>query len=356
MPSNNYLSNEQPRLPKRVLLPLREVITRIELQTALIADGQAGETALEKHMGELLRLVDVHDPEKSAHLRTTLAKSLKSARLGRDRFAPFAGRFDSLSNLRSVDIGLRHKAMLSALRTEWAHIPPSVSGAHLHERLPLRFDLLRPQTPSRGLRFYLAKVEAIDETGRRGPGEWGKDDIFCGAAAVDENGETSSGGLFKVGEFNDGDVKDYGYPGKVLQYFNIREGGHTFPKIYTLAVSLIEHDHGDLIAWFDRFIDMVKEKVIEALTAAIGAAVGSALGPLGSLIGAAIGWAVGKVIQLVRRWLGDEEMGTRTLTATINSYSGCWTDNGTLMSNLYTRDYAAHHGHYRIWWRCELVQ
>jgi hypothetical protein len=262
--------------------------------------------------------------------------------------------------LQRVDLVQRHKQGMMDLAATWAHIPAEVTGAHdigrnFHGRIP-RDDIVIPQAPHQGLRFHLARVTCFDETGGGWFGaEWGADEIYCGAVAVDENGNTSSGGLFKVGNFDDGDVKDYGYPGKQLQYFNIHEGGDTFPKIYTMAIALVEHDFGDLPDWFNRLLDIVKDKVIEYLSALVGGAVGMSLGPLGALIGAAIGWAVGKVIGLVKSWLGDEDLGTKIVTATINSYSGNWIDSGGAVSSSYRRDYEAEQGHYGVFWRCELV-
>ena len=67
--------------------------------------------------------------------------------------------------------------------------------------------------------------------------------------SIDETGDVKTVSMFKVGNFDDGDRKVYAGKGKKLQYFNIREGGNVFPKIYTLALPMIEEDFGDLARW-----------------------------------------------------------------------------------------------------------
>ena len=166
--------------------------------------------------------------------------------------------------------------------------------------------------------------------------------------------------MFKVGNFDDGDRKVYSGKGKKLQYFNIREGGNVFPKIYTLALPMIEEDFGDLARWYNRFLDKLGEKVREEINTLIAsglAGIGTVIGgPLGALAGAIAGWAIGKAIEIVRGWLDNDHLGTATISATINSYNGNWVSTGSSVSATYTRDYRGDNSHYRIKWYCELVK
>jgi hypothetical protein len=355
--SNNFLVNEDVRLPTKIKRALGDLFAQIELQAARVADGKSSGDKIDRLFEELITLVERKRPDKLDNFKKYMVRPLDTYK--------YEKRFEAFSKLnlkrpsvspQQVDLVERHKAALSPFLTEWRDIAPMVPNVINSETIRA-FHTLIPQTEYMGLRFYLSSVKCFDETHgcRWWDPEWGEDEIYCGAVAVDENGETSSAGLFKVGDFDDGDVKNYAYPGKILQYFNIHEGGDTFPKIYTIPVALVEHDWGDLPEWFNKFLDVVKDKVTQLLSAAIGAAVGSALGPLGSLIGAAIGWAVGWAINTIKSWLADEVIGTKTIRATINSYSGNWIGSGTSMSNTYTRDYWGECSHYRIYWRAELV-
>lgn len=361
MSANNYLSNMEPRLPTRVKDAVGELIAGIELEAAAAAGRSSTDGELAQHFRQLVRMVEQERPQRAEATKKRMTAVLDLVERA-PRFAAFRGvSVGSGDVLSRVDLVSRHQSGMRELAATWAHIPSEVTGAHVIDRNVLRGGphehVVVPQSPYRGLRFHLSRVQCIDETGGWLEERWGgKDEIYCGAVAVDENGSTSSGGLFKVGNFDDGDVRSFGHPGRSLQYFGLREGGDTFPKVYTMAIALVEHDFGPLPDWFNRLLDLVRQKVTEYLTTLVGVAVGSTLGPLGALIGAAIGWAVGKVINLVKGWLGDEDMGTKTVTATINSYSGNWIDSGGPLSGLYTRDYVAHGGRYRLWWRCELVR
>lgn len=206
-----------------------------------------------------------------------------------------------------------------------------------------------PQTEYRGLRLLLHKVHCIDETGS-GMDEWGEDEIYMAAVAVDNNGQTSSNGLFHVRNFDDGEIKEYSPP-KLLQHFNIREGGDSFPKIYSVSMALIEHDHGNLSKWFSDLLNAVSKKVQNYLLSVIGAVEGKPLGDLS----AAIGWVLGQMIGWVKSWLEDDHLGNHVVQATINSYSGNWTSTGTALTPIRTRDHKGDSSHYRVFYQWQLV-
>ena len=353
MQANNFLTNVEPRIPTRIKRAMSDLIASFELKAARVASGRPAADGVEAAFSELLEVVKKSQPFKYERLKQNMERPLARYRHTK-RFATFRDLdMDRDDALLGVDLVKIHKPIVQPVAASWVDIASHVGG--LEDLGGSRtIDRFLPQTEHQGLKFYLHKVKCFDETGS-GWGEWGEDEIYCGAVAVDENGQTSSGGLFKVGDFDDGDVRNYGYPGKQLQYFNIHEGGDTFPKIYTLAVSLVEHDFGDLPDWFNKFFNAVKDKVAEYLAGLIGAAVGSYLGPLGALVGAVIGWAVGKLFGLIKSWLEDEVLGYASIRATINGYTGNWVGSGSAMSNLYTRDYRGDSSHYRIYWRCQLV-
>lgn len=350
----NYLVNEELRLPTRAKRAMNDLLLMWRLQAARVAMGQSPSDDMESLFSDLRQMVTETRPNILSDVNARMSAPASYFRTNRV-FAAFAGvDLDDPRSLRSVDIGGRHVNAVRPLIKSWIDVPPMVPNLGRLTPEIDRFRLL-PQAEHRGLKILIQSVKCYDETGW-GPQEWwNEDEIYCGAVAVDETGETSFGGLFKVGDFDDGDLKTYTHPGKSIQYFNIHEGGDTFPKVYTIPIVLIEHDYGNLPEWMNKFLNAVKEKVQSYLTTILGGLIGSSLGPLGSFVGAIVGWAVGKAISMVKGWLGDELLGTATIGARINSYTGNWIGSGTDVSNIYSRDYHGGSSHYRLNWRAQLV-
>lgn len=89
-------------------------------------------------------------------------------------------------------------------------------------------------TPTDKLEFRITKVICVDETGRPPFGELGNDEIYLSGIAVnaavvvvnaagEPEGKTTKIPAFKVGDFDDGEVKNYSPP-KQFVLFNLTEG------------------------------------------------------------------------------------------------------------------------------------
>ncbi|MBS1809601.1 MAG: hypothetical protein JST84_15685 [Acidobacteria bacterium] len=341
---NNNFDHPDGPIPTNVLKALRDHLTKIRLSAARVGADlqQAPNDRFEQLFKELINVISQAKPEKVAQLKAKMKQPLLIYKQ-HPAYRSFADLdLQNPTALQKMDINKIYSPLLVGFRQNYVHIAS-----------PRDYDHLTPQTEHKGLKFWLHQVKCFDETGS-GWGEWGEDEIYMGAVATDENGESSSGGLFHVMDFDDGDRKVYNPP-KQLQYFNIHEGGNTFPKVYTMTLALVEHDWGNLPEWFNKLLDEVKGYVSKCLASLVGVAIGSALGPLGALIGAAIGYAVGAVIGWIKDWLGDENLGTASFQATINSYSGNWIATGTTLSPIRTRDYTGDDSLYRVFCQWELI-
>ncbi len=170
------------------------------------------------------------------------------------------------------------------------------------------------------LELRLHRVKCVDETGSGTFGELGKDEIALSGTAVDETGDIHKLTEFKVGDFNDGDVRTFSPPRR-LTSFDLREGT-AFPKSYFVTLVLAEKDLGGGLADFvSRLLEKVRERVIAYLAAAIGGAIGTSGGPVGAAIGAAVGFVIGKVFELIKALFADDIFPPKTISAAIGSLS-----------------------------------
>jgi hypothetical protein len=352
--NNNYLANMEPRTPTRLKSALGDYLAGVELEAAAVARGARPDNELAQLFAEFVHLADTHIPERAAAVKKRMAAALDHV-AREPRFAAYRGlSLASGDVLDRVDLRARHQDRMRDLAEHWVDIAPEVPGAHGRPEHGL---VVVPQAPNRWLRFHVRSVKCYDETG--GPFlEWagGTDEIYCGVVGIDESGQTSSGGIFKVANFDDGDVRDYGYPGKTLMRFDLREGNGHVPLHYATNVVLIEHDFGDLPGWLEKLMSKVGKLVATYVATLAGATIGTYLGPLGTLIGAAVGAAIGFLVGKVKEWLEDDVVGVATLKATINGYSGGWVDSGGLVSDVYTRRFKSkkHKSDYELRWRCSL--
>jgi hypothetical protein len=244
-------------------------------------------------------------------------------------------------------VGELHRASLSQLLTNWRLIPPAVDGHVTEKMLP---DLVMPQAAHSKLKFRINKVRCVEDTTG-----FGSDEIFVGANFIDETGDTSYY-YFKVSDdFDDGELVDYGFPGKEIQVFNLKEGGDKFPKLYVATVSMIEQDWGKVSSWFQDLADKINASIKKSLKAA-GIALGSliGLGELGGLLGSIAGtihdWLVGWIVGLFE----NDYMGSFTTKSVINSYTGNWSSTGTVYRE-WSKKFVAHGGHYHLWYTWELA-
>jgi hypothetical protein len=72
------------------------------------------------------------------------------------------------------------------------------------------------------------------------------------------------------------------------------------------------------------------------------------------LLGAVVGIAVNAVFGWVKSWLGDENLGTATIQATINGY-GNWSSTRTAFTPIRTCDYRGHGSFYRVSFQWQLT-
>jgi predicted AlkP superfamily phosphohydrolase/phosphomutase len=93
------------------------------------------------------------------------------------------------------------------------------------------------------LQLRVSRVKAADETGT-GITEWGSDDIYLAGVTLDGRGVVNVVDEIRIGEFDDGDAKDYD-PARTLTSFRLNE--RTYPQAYGAVVVLAERDSGNQI-------------------------------------------------------------------------------------------------------------
>jgi hypothetical protein len=328
------MDNVDVSIPPALRSALNDELRRIALHAARIAAGMAPApgNAWEERFAQLVHVIERARPQKLEALRRRMRAPFDEYR-ERMVFRSFAALdLRDPSALERLDLAAIYRPRLAQLRSAMATVP--AGGAHV------------APTVHRSLELLLHSVTCIGETGNAFV-EWigGADEILASAITVDETGEVRGVRPFQVGDFEEGDRKRYAPP-RVLYRFSIREGGEHFPKRYSAALTLIEHDFGDLAAWFEAAIDAVSKYVADKLGSAIGAELGALVGELGGPIGAAIGAAVGWLIGEIKGWLEDENLGTHTLHVSVPSYAANF-HNGTATGDLRTLTYRADEGEYR---------
>ena len=189
---------------------------------------------------------------------------------------------------------------------------------------------LAPQQSIDKLECRIHQVKCVDETNPEGGGD---DDIELSGTSVDENGSTHKVARFEVGDFGDGDVKNYS-PARQFTWFNLLEGGigvTSWPKRYFVTLVLAEVDWGGLGDFVHKLLKKLKEEIKDALKDAllvgVGIGVGSLAGPIGAAVGAALGWVLGKLFDWIRDWLNDEVFAPCTITCDISSLAFRWPGN-----------------------------
>jgi hypothetical protein len=99
------------------------------------------------------------------------------------------------------------------------------------------------------LALRIHRVKCIDETGGNRFTELGEDDIYLGATMTDLAARTvAQVPYFKVGGFDDGDVKAYSPPRQILAF--ALNDGRAFPRGYGASLVLVERDSGDQMGPF----------------------------------------------------------------------------------------------------------
>ena len=167
------------------------------------------------------------------------------------------------------------------------------------------------------LELRLHRVHCLEETGSGPFSDVGEDEIALSGTSVDESGDVKKISEFRVGDFDDGDVKTFSPPRR-FTFFNLREGT-AFPKSYFVTLVLAEKDMGGLSDFVNRLLDKVRDRVTAMLAAALGAAIGASGGPVGIIIGAAVGFVVGKVFDLLKSVFADDIFSPRTVSVAVPS-------------------------------------
>lgn len=149
----------------------------------------------------------------------------------------------------------------------------------------------------RKVALRLNKVRCVDETGTKWS-EWaGDDEIYFGGAAVDGSADVSAMTTFKVGDFDDGDVRKFQPPHRIA-LFDLTKS-HEWPQYVQGVLCLSERDSGDFPQWVAKLVQKIGGILTEKLQ-------GAAPDDFADVIKDAVAWAVGKVIKYLGRLWGDE--------------------------------------------------
>ncbi|GAD85269.1 hypothetical protein FEK33_12530 [Nocardia asteroides NBRC 15531] len=247
--------------------------------------------------------------------------------------APAAVRARRLGDLTRIDLSVPVSVETQAMAIP---LPAAArfSDADIAklERLALG-DLisgLTPQQPTNTLELRVHRVICVDETDGFLGTEAGEDEIYLGGTSVDGAGASLRIDPFKVGDFDDGDIKRYSPP-RLFAAFPVIEGG--FPKSFFATLVLSEADNGGLSKFIDDLLDKIRSKIAteiaKATGGAIGGAVGGALGGAiggiaGAIIGAAVGYALGKAVDALRDAWEDDFFAPVTVSVALNSHDDRW--------------------------------
>jgi hypothetical protein len=211
--------------------------------------------------------------------------------------------------------------------------------------------------------FILNKVECLDETN---PEALGKDDIYMGGTAVDDEGETYKISLFEVGKFNDGDEKSYS-GGKYLKKF-YPDTDYTDDKLFLVTLYLIEKDSGGasdfLNEAYDATKDYIEELMMTAGVAALSAALASAAPSAGTSVVALVAAIIAtlavlvfaELIKLIASALSDDIFAPsdeHTTTAILESSTDSFDGSSELSDSMTFED---HSGKYRVKFTWKLVK
>ncbi len=344
--ANYPLLSATDEVPVELRNGLAEELRLVEHQIARVASGQAPQCGVERVVAELMRDLEMEDQEKALRVRERMMSSLEGSR---------TVSLDARSLRGAESVPSLPDVIRWAYRTE---TPDPRASRLAAEAVPQRGKgkkvppKQQKKAPFKGLRLRLSSVTAVEDTD-----DWYKsDEVYCGVVGVDETGEVGQGPIFRVGDFYSGDTRFYPYPGKTLQYFDIREGGDVFPKYYTVVVSLMEHDFGSVSKWFSQLFDKIRERVVSFVGHYLGLALPSALGFLGRLIAGLFSLAIKWLFSKIKSWLEHDYIGTRSIRFKLNSYTGLMVDSGSRFSSTNTEELLGPgQGRYRVSWRWELV-
>jgi hypothetical protein len=199
---------------------------------------------------------------------------------------------------------------------------------------------LAAATVTNKLELRIHRVKCLDETN---PEFWGDDEIYLAGNTVDETGDVHRVAQFKVGDFDDRDVKTY-TPPRRFTWFSLNEGP-TWPKRYATTLILTEKDWGGLADFLDKLYRKVREKIVEAIQNAVEKPIESR--ELAAAIATALGWIMDKLVDWMRAWLGDDVFTPVTVAMTVGSFNSRFAGN-RLDSPESTATFRGHGGKYEV--------
>jgi hypothetical protein len=325
---------------------LRAVAQRVYLTLRL-----AGEKAVAAH-AEPTKYPLGADPNSAERLFLARFQELPAARqqaavakIMTSVKAPQAQRAATYGDLAQVNLSA---ATVVAAQVQALPFPAALkfSASHLSDLVSLGDGILHdtglvPQQTHDKLEFRIHKVKCADETDGLLGTEFGEDDIRLGGTAVDESGDTHKIPAFKVGDFDDGDVKTYS-PAKRFTSFNLHEGT-TFPKSYCVTLVLAEKDWGGVGAFIDKLYEKVKAKVIEYITKALEGTVGSTIPGLGIIVA----WVLRRLVDWIKEWFEDDIFKPVTLVCKVGSLNGTFA-GGAISSADRITTFRGHGGKYEV--------
>ena len=173
----------------------------------------------------------------------------------------------------------------------------------------------------------------------------GADDIDLGGSTINATGVTTQIPKFGVGDFDDGDSKDYNPP-KVLKEFDLRTGTE-WPKSYFVVLVLVEVDMGGYAEFMDKLVNAIDDEVEKPIATAIGVGVGVASdGVVGAAIGLAVGYCVDLAIEWIKSVWKDDVFSPVTIEVELPGRSARF--GGETQSQDVTVEIKGHDGKYRL--------
>lgn len=325
----------------------RDVLSEIKTAAVRVAKGYAmpkEKGSWEALMSERLKKIEPVRRERGLSMLREIADNptLRKQELG--RFADVG--LESPELLRKVPISTVGRT--SVKRLERMTLKDASFPFHPYIRVyggspviaPVAAVAAAPTYKYRYLRFKMDKVFCVDETGWD---SWGSDEIWMGGTAVDETGDVTKISSWEVSnDFDTGETKNYN-PDKLIQNFNVTEGGNNWPKHYFVHLVMAERDLGDFPDWISKLYEKVKGRLKEWL-AGVG-------GSIGGWIGAAIGWIGGWILDNAISWIKtlweDDLIAKCTYHLT---HVGPGADfNGSPKSSVAAINYYGGSGKYRVW-------
>jgi hypothetical protein len=190
-------------------------------------------------------------------------------------------------------------------------------------------------------------VICADETGAEdffGAGELGKDEIYLGATTIDAGGNTKEVPAFKVGNFNDNDVKDFTPPKQIASF--ALSSGKGWPKTFFVNYVLAEKDMGGLPDYINDLTDLIRHQAAKALGSLAGGG-GITSAALGAAIGYIVGYVLDKAIEWLKSWWNDDIFKPISTFVTLPS-AGSKFPNGEMVSREEGDTVGGHNGTYRL--------